>query len=64
MQKWTTTEWPKGYPASRLELSFEKVRGGTEILMVHSSVPAEQADDIAEGWDEFYWKPLKEYFKK
>jgi hypothetical protein len=21
-----------------------------------------QADEIAEGWIEFYWNPLKEYF--
>jgi hypothetical protein len=32
--------------------------------MIHSDVPAEQADDLAEGWNEFYWKPLKGYFKK
>jgi hypothetical protein len=32
--------------------------------MVHSGVPAEQAEDLKEGWNEFYWKPLKDYFKK
>jgi activator of HSP90 ATPase len=64
VQEWVTTEWPKGYPPSRLELTFTKVRGGTEILIVHSGVPTEQADDIAEGWNEFYWEPLKKYFKK
>ena len=64
VQEWTTTEWPKDHPPSRLELSFRKVKEGTEILMVHSGVPAEQADDIAEGWNEFYWKPLKGYFEK
>jgi hypothetical protein len=32
--------------------------------MVHSNVPAEQADDYAQGWIDFYWKPLKEYFEK
>jgi len=64
VQEWVTTEWPKGYSPSRLELTFTKVRGGTEILMVHSGVPAEQADDVAEGWNEFYWEPLKKYFKK
>lgn len=64
VQEWTTTEWPEGFPPSRLELTFTKVRGGTEILMVHSGVPAKLADDIAEGWNEFYWEPLKKYFKK
>lgn len=64
VQEWTTTEWPAGFPPSRLELTFKKVTGGTEILMVHSGVPAELADDIAEGWKEFYWEPLKKYFEK
>ncbi len=30
--------------------------------MVHSGVPKEQADEIADGWMEWYWNPLKEYF--
>ena len=64
VQEWVTTEWPKGYPSSRLELTFRKVKGGTEISMIHSDVPAEQAEDLKEGWNEFYWKPLKDYFKK
>jgi activator of HSP90 ATPase len=64
VQEWTTTEWPAGVPPSRLELTFKKVTEGTEILMVHSGVPAELADDVAEGWKEFYWEPLKKYFEK
>jgi activator of HSP90 ATPase len=62
VQEWTTTDWPKGSPPSKLELTFRKVSEGTEILMVHSNVPKVQADEIAEGWTEFYWNPLKEYF--
>lgn len=64
VQEWVTTEWPEGYSPLRLELTFTKVRGGTEILIVHSGVPTEQADDVAEGWNEFYWEPLEKYFKK
>jgi len=64
VQEWITTEWPKGYPPSRLELIFKKVKEGTEISMLHSDVPAAQAADIEQGWIMFYWKPLKEYFEK
>jgi activator of HSP90 ATPase len=64
VQEWITTEWPKGYPPSKLELSFEKAENGTEILMIHSGVPAEQAAEIEQGWTGFYWQPLEEYFKK
>ncbi len=64
VQEWLTTEWPKGFPSSRLELTLRKTEEGTEISMVHSGVPAEQVEDILQGWNEFYWEPLKEFFKK
>jgi len=62
VQEWSTTDWPDGSLPSKLELTFKKTEAGTEISMIHSNVPAEQADELAEGWVEFYWKPLKEYF--
>jgi activator of HSP90 ATPase len=64
VQEWKTTGWPEGYPPSKLELTFKKVKGGTELSMVHSDVPAEQADEYRQGWIDFYWKPLEKYFKK
>jgi activator of HSP90 ATPase len=64
VQDWWTTEWPDGAPPSRLELTFKAVKGGTEVQMVHSNVPAEQADGYRQGWVDFYWTPLKAYFSK
>lgn len=64
VQEWVTTEWPKGYPPSRLELAFKKVKAGTEISMTHSNVPAEQVEELKQGWIDFYWEPMKDYFKR
>ena len=64
VQEWVTTEWPKDYPPSRLELTFTKTKTGTEISMIHSAVPAEQKDELTQGWTEFYWEPLKKHFEK
>jgi len=64
VQEWQTTDWPEGYGPSRFELTFKKVKKGTEITMIHSDIPQEQKEELAEGWNEFYWTPLKEYFKK
>lgn len=64
VQEWTTSEWPEGYGPSRLEIDLKKVEGGTELTMTHSKVPEEQADDYAEGWMDYYWNPLVEYFQK
>jgi activator of HSP90 ATPase len=63
VQEWTSTDFPEGHN-SKLELCFKAVPEGTELVMVHSNVPEEQADDTAEGWTEWYWEPLKEYFSK
>jgi activator of HSP90 ATPase len=64
VQEWTTTDWEEGYPASKLELTFNAVPEGTAIVMVHSNVPKVQASEVEQGWIEFYWDPLKEYFTK
>jgi len=64
VQEWITTEWPDGYGPSRLEFTFRKVNGGTELTMVHSDIPEEQAEDYRQGWIDNYWDPLKKYFQK
>jgi activator of HSP90 ATPase len=64
VQEWVTTDWPQGYPPSKLELTFREVGGKTELTMVHSDVPAEQEDELKQGWIDFYWEPLKTYFQK
>jgi activator of HSP90 ATPase len=61
VQEWETTDWPQGYPRSRLEITLTPKDGGTEMKMVHSSVPAEQVDEYTEGWKSAYWDPLVEY---
>jgi activator of HSP90 ATPase len=63
VQEWKTTDWAEGYGASRLELTFEMVKEGTKIVMVQLDVPEEMKDELAEGWHEFYWKPLKQHFR-
>jgi len=61
VQEWKTTEWPDGYPVSRLEFTLTSKKGGTELRMVHSKVPAEQVADFTGGWNSAYWDPLNEY---
>lgn len=61
---WTTTEWPDGYPPSKMELILRPKGRQTELTMIHSKVPAEQAGSYAEGWQDYYWDPLKKYFAK
>jgi activator of HSP90 ATPase len=62
VQEWETSEWPKGYPRSRLEFTVTAKKGGTELKMLHTQVPAEQVAEYRTGWHTAYWEPLKEYF--
>jgi activator of HSP90 ATPase len=64
IQEWSTSEWPEGYPPSKLQLTFRKVKEGTELTMVHSGVPAAQAAEYRQGWIDNYWELLKDYFGK
>jgi uncharacterized protein YndB with AHSA1/START domain len=63
VQEWSTTEWPEGYPPSRLVITLSKSKGGTLLKMVHSKVPASQRDDYAQGWRDYYWAPLKAFLE-
>ena len=64
VQEWRTTEWPEGYPSSVVEVSVERKGKKTQLTIVHSSVPAEQADNYARGWTDYYWEPLKRHFSR
>ena len=64
VQAWRTTEFPDEYPDSKLELIFKTKKGGTEIVMTHTKVPASQTAEYREGWVSSYWDPLREYFRR
>ena len=64
LQAWRTTEFPEGSPDSRVEILLEAVKGGTKITINHSNIPKGQAEDYKQGWQDFYFKPMKEYFLK
>ena len=60
--EWLTTEWPKDYPPSIVKFTLERKGEFTELVLVHSKVPASQASSYRQGWLDYYWTPLKNYF--
>jgi activator of HSP90 ATPase len=64
LQAWRTSEFPEDAPDSRVEIIFEEVSGGTKLTLVHSKMPEEQVEDYRQGWEDFYFKPMTEYFGK
>ena len=64
IQEWITEEWPTEALSSIVDFSFKAVNGGTEMTFIHSRVPSEQASEYREGWNMYYWVPMKKYFSK
>jgi uncharacterized protein YndB with AHSA1/START domain len=62
--EWVTTEWPAGNPPSIVEVTLRPRVKKTELTMVQTRTPAEQAEDYRQGWIDSYWEPMKKYFVK
>ena len=62
VQAWRTSEFPEGAPDSRVDILFEAVKDGTKVTLVHSDMPEDQVESYRQGWEGFYFKPMKEYF--
>lgn len=64
VQAWRTSEFPDNASDSRLEVLFEEATEGTKVTLIHSDMPEDQIDSYRQGWEDFYFKPMKEYFSK
>jgi uncharacterized protein YndB with AHSA1/START domain len=66
VSEWRTTEWPHAAPSSKVEFDLsEATQGavnGTELVMTHTLVPLQQAEDYRQGWIDNYWHPLRRHF--
>ncbi len=62
VQHWRATHWKKG-DWSVLILDFNQVAGGSQIDLVHASVPTYDHKGVREGWPKYYWRPWKRYLR-
>jgi activator of HSP90 ATPase len=63
VQTWRTKDFPPSSPDSNLEILFEKVNGGTKVTLIHTNIPEGEGKKYEKEWKEFYFKPMKKYFK-
>ena len=64
VQAWRTSEFPNEAPDSRLEVLLVETKTGTKVTFTHTEIPDGQADSYKQGWEDFYFKPMKQYFGK
>ena len=63
VQAWRTTEFPDDSPDSRLVVLLEAVPEGTRLTLLHTRVPAGQGEGYRQGWEDYYFAPMREYFR-
>ena len=62
VQAWRTTEFPEEAPDSRVEILLEPVQDRTRLTLIHTGMPEGQAEAYRQGWQDFYFTPMQEYF--
>ncbi|HKR04637.1 MAG TPA: SRPBCC domain-containing protein [Bacteroidia bacterium] len=60
---WKPAEWDKKTPPSIVIYSFNEHEAGTEIILEHKDFPsAEETAKHKDGWIDFVFEPLNDYF--
>ena len=63
VQKWRATDWPTGV-SSTVTIELQEKRGITTLHLTQEGVPEAFAEEISQGWHDFYWDRLREYLEK
>lgn len=63
VQSWRASDWPQG-ALSTVTFTLTKSGQGCKLTFVQTGLPEDQHEEIKQGWVDYYWKPLKAYFKK
>ena len=63
VQTWRASDWPEGV-YSKVTFSFKEIAVGTRLTFTQIGVPVKQYDEIAQGWRDYYWAPMKEMLEK
>lgn len=62
VQTWRTSEFPEDAPDSILEIDFEEKNGKTKLNLYHYNLQKGDAKKYRDGWRDYYFEPLKQYF--
>ena len=63
VQSWRTSDFAEDDGDSEIELTFDHDgAGGTKLTLQHRAIPAGQSARYEQGWREFYFATMAEYF--
>lgn len=61
VQQWTSTDFSKDH-FTEATFEFLPQERGTKLVFAQKNVPEENYKEIAQGWRDYYWTPLKSWF--
>ncbi len=64
IQSWRTSEFPEDAPDSTLEITLEEKAGKTKLSLYHHGLQKGDAKKYTQGWKDFYFTPMKQFFSK
>lgn len=60
---WKPAEWDKKIPESIVEYILKEHQAGTEVILEHKDFPSqEEASKHKDGWVDYVFEPLNDYF--
>lgn len=62
LQSWRSKDFKQDDSDSILEVIFNRIEGGTRMVINHSNLPDNTKDAYKKSWRENYFKPMKDYF--
>jgi len=48
--------------SSLVTIELKPHKKGTQVLLEHSLLPDDQADEFDQGWKEYYWGAIRDFF--
>ncbi len=64
MQRWRTNEFDKYDPDSLLTVIIEPNKKGSTLTLIQVNIPKGQTKKYKQGWIEYYFERMKQYFTK
>lgn len=62
VQSWRASDWPEDVE-SELTILLNYDGESTKLKLIQKNIPDEFADDVKQGWIDYYFEPLRKYFK-
>jgi activator of HSP90 ATPase len=62
VQTWRASDWPDDH-FSTVKFELKKEGSGTRLIFTQTGVPEEKYEEISDGWKEYYWDRLVNFFR-